>query len=148
MEKIKVYKSDMGIAKFFLIFGIIFTIMAGAFVVKYLIAGFDTRFFEGNWSFVFFTFQGILFIIMGASVLYSRKYFIEWDEKEIRYLLPGNKKPEVIRFDDIISVNIRLFQIEIMVASGIKTIHLDNLQFEDLRKVKEVFENLNQVNHR
>mgnify|MGYP000014696627 CR=1 FL=1 len=142
MEKIKVYKSGMFIAKFFLVFGIIFTLFAAAFVVKYLIAGFDTRFLEGNWSFVFFSFQGILFIIMGASALYGRKYFIEWDDNEIRYLLPGNKKPEVIRFDDIISVNIRLFQIEIMVSSGIKTIQLDNLRFEDLRKVKEIFENL------
>lgn len=125
-----------------MIFGIVFTLLAGACVVKYLITGFDTRLLEGNWSFVFFTFQGILFIIMGASVLLNRKYFIEWDENEIRYFLPDTKKIETIRFDDIITVNIRLFQIEIMVPSGIKTIKLDTLQFEDLRKVKEKFENL------
>jgi hypothetical protein len=89
-----------------------------------------------------FTIQGILFILIGGSYLKSRKYFIEWDEKELRFLLPDNKGVETIKIDEIQSVSIKLFEIELKLKNGTRTLNLENLQFEDIKKIKEKFEPL------
>ena len=49
------------------------------------------------------------------------------------------KRAEVIKLDEIESVNIKLFEIELILKNGIKTIKLDNLEFEDIRRIKERF---------
>lgn len=142
MERIKVFKGKNGMAKFLVIFGIIFTLLGLALFVRYSIAGFNFHFPSGDWNSVFFTIQGILFIIMGGSYLNSRKYFIEWDEKELRFLLPDNRGVETIIIDDIISVSIKLFEIELNMKTGVRTLNLENLQFEDIKKIKAKFESL------
>ena len=75
----------------------------------------------------------------------SRKYFIEWDEDELRYLLPATKKLEAIKFADIHSVRVKLFEIELQLAEGTRNLDLSNLQFKDLKKIKERFESLKGV---
>jgi hypothetical protein len=77
---------------------------------------------------------------MGGAYLKSRKYFIEWDEKELRFLLPDNKRVEAIKIDEIESVRIKLFEIELKMKIGVRTLNLENLQFEDIKKIKEKFE--------
>jgi hypothetical protein len=57
-------------------------------------------------------------------------------------ILPDTKKIEAIKFEQIQSISIRLFEIELKLANYTRTINLDNLQFEDLRKVKEKFERI------
>ena len=96
---------------------------------------------------MFFTVQGLLFVIMGYSNLKNRKYYIEWDDKELRFLLPDTKKVESVPFSEIISVNIKLFEIEITLKDSIRTLNLDNLEFEDLKKVKKKFEDLSLINN-
>jgi hypothetical protein len=76
---------------------------------------------------------------MGWSFIRNQKYYMEWDDREIRYLLPYTKRAEVIKLDEIESVNIKLFEIELILKNGIKTIKLDNLEFEDIRRIKERF---------
>ncbi len=142
MERIRIYKIYTGLSRFFLIFGSIFTLFGLLLLIKFLINGFNTQLLSGNWSSVIFTFQGILFVIMGYSNLKNRKYFIEWDDNEIRFLLPGYKNPETIRIYDIQSVCISLFEIELKLANKTRILKLDNLQFEDIRKVKEKFERI------
>jgi hypothetical protein len=142
MERIKVFKGKNGLAKFLVFFGIFFTLAGLALFAKYAIAGFNLHFPSGDWNSVMFTFQGILFIIMGGSYLKSRKYFIEWDEKEIRFLLPDNRGVETIKIDDIKSVSIKLFEIELDMKTGVRTLNLENLQFEDIKKIKEKFEKI------
>ena len=146
MERIRIFRGSPALAKFLLGFGCFLTLFGLVVTVKLIIDGFDTHFPSGHWSFVLFTFQGILFIIMGWSYLKSRKYFIEWDDKEIRYLLPYTKKTESVKIDDIRSVNTRLFEIELKLINGWKTVNLDNLEFEDIKKIKERFSSLGQTN--
>ena len=136
MERIKVFRGKEWLAKFFVVFGILYTLIALGLLIKYAIAGFDFHFPSGGWSSVMFFFQGILFIIMGFASLKSRKYFIEWDEKEMRFFLPGTKVVDTIIIDDIKSVNIKLFEIGLELTNGPKKINLENLEFEDIRKIK------------
>ena len=76
---------------------------------------------------------------MGWSFVNSRKYFIQWDENELNYLLPDTKKIRTIRLNDIQSVNIKLFEIVVDLKEGRGTISLENLEFEDIKKIKEKF---------
>jgi hypothetical protein len=142
MERIRVSKGYPGIAKFFLIFGIIFTVLGLFLLINSLINGFNIQFPSGDWNSILFPIQGIFFILLGYSSLKSRKYFIEWDENELRFLLPDTKKPEAIKFDEIQSVIIKLYEIELILPNSTRTLKLDNLQFEDLRKVKDKFEGM------
>jgi hypothetical protein len=142
MERIRVFKGRTGLAKFFVIFGIIYTLSGLALFTKYLTMGFNFSFPSGDWNSVFFVFQGILFIIMGYAFLNRRKYFIEWDDKEMRFLLPGAKAVDSVIIDDIKSVNIRLFEIEMELKNGTRKINLENLEFEDIRKIKGKLEKL------
>jgi len=142
MERIKVYKGKEWLAKFFVVFGILYTLIALGLLIKYSSAGFDFHFPSGNWNFVLFFLQGILLVIMGVASLKSRKYFIEWDDKEMRFFLPGAKVVDSVIIDDIESVNIRLFEIELELKNGLKKINLENLEFEDIRKIKGKFEKL------
>jgi hypothetical protein len=142
MERIRVSKVYPGLAKFFMIFGIIFSILGFSLLIKSLIRGFNVQFPSGDWNSVTFAIQGLLFILLGYSNLKSGKYFIEWDDNELRFLLPDTRKVEVIKFDQIQSVIIRLFEIELKLTNSTRTLNLDNLQFEDLRKVKDKFEHI------
>lgn len=140
MTRINVFKTSTSLSKFFIVFGAIFTTLGIALLIKAIINGFDTRFLEGNWNSVLFTFQGLLFILMGVGNLSVRKYYIEWDENELKFFLPDTKIVETIKLSDIISVSIRLFEIELTLSDRTRTLDLSNLQFEDLKKIKEKFE--------
>jgi hypothetical protein len=146
MERIRVSKVYPGVAKFFLIFGIIFSALGVFLLINSLIKGFNLRFPSGDWDSILFPIQGIFFILLGYSSLNSRKYFIEWDDNELRFLLPDTKKPEAIKFDQIQSVYIKLYEIELELSNSTRTLKLDNLQFEDLRKVKDKFEDIAKIN--
>ena len=61
--------------------------------------------------------------------------------------MPDTKKVESVPFSEIISVNIKLFEIEITLKDSIRTLNLDNLEFEDLKKVKKKFEDLSLINN-
>jgi len=146
MERIKVFKGKDGLAKFFVIFGIFFTLIGLTLFIKNIITGFNFHFPSGDWNSVLFIFQGILFIIMGASYLKNRKYFIEWDDRELRFLLPDTKVVETVKIAEIQSVNIKLFEIELKLINGFKNLNLENLQFEDIKKIKEKFEKIQTTN--
>jgi hypothetical protein len=147
MTRINVFKTSTFLAKFFIVFGAFFTIIGILLLIKALINGFNTKFPSGDWNSVLFTFQGLLFIIMGAGNLSVRKYYIEWDDNELQFLLPDTKKLETIKLGDIISVTIRLFEIELKLPDKTRTLDLSNLQFGDLKKIKEKFENIKLINN-
>ncbi|HOB83558.1 MAG TPA: hypothetical protein PK521_06640 [Bacteroidales bacterium] len=139
MERIRIFKGSPVFGKFYIIFGAFFALTGIVVTAINLTGGFDERLNGGDWSFVLFILQGILISIMGWSFIRNQKYYMEWDDREIRYLLPYTKRAEVIKLDEIESVNIKLFEIELILKNGIKTIKLDNLEFEDIRRIKERF---------
>jgi hypothetical protein len=146
MERIRVFKVLKGLAMFFIIFGTIFTILGFSLFIKSLISGFNTKFPSGDWNSVIFTLEGPLFILMGYLNLKNKKYYIEWDDKELRFLLPDTKQVETILFSEIDSVKIKLFEIELKLTDSVRTLNLDNLEFEDLKRVKKKFEDLSLTN--
>jgi hypothetical protein len=142
MTRINVFKTSTSFYRLFIILGSIFAVLGVLLIIKALINGFNIKFPSGDWNSVFYTIQGLLFIIMGAGNLSVRKYYIEWDDNELKFLLPDTKKIETIKLGDIISVTIRLFEIELKLPDKTRTLDLNNLQFEDLKKIKEKFENI------
>ena len=145
MERIRVYKVLKGLAKFFIIFGAVFTILGLSLIIKSTISGFNFRLLSGDWNSVIFLFQGILFISIGYFNLKNEKYFIEWDTHELRFFLPDRKIIETIKLSEIKSVEIRLFEIEIRMPDTVRTINLENLEFEDLRRVKKKIEEISKL---
>ena len=146
MTRINVFRTSKLFSRLFIILGCLFTIIGILLFIKSLSDGFDTRFPSGDWNSVTFIVQGLLFVAMGIGNLMVKKYFIEWDEIELRFLLPNSKKIEVINLTDIISVEIKLYEIQLNLQDRVRTLDLNNLQFEDLRKIKEHFESLNKKN--
>jgi hypothetical protein len=142
MERINVFKVRTKLAIFFLITGIIFTILAISLVIYSVIQGFNTNLLGGDWIWVLFTIEGVLFFLIGYSNIKNKKYYIEWDEKEIRCFLPGTKIPDIIKFDQIESSTISLYQIELKLANEIKILNLETFQFEDIKRIKQMFENM------
>jgi len=148
MTRINVFKTWTFLSKFFIIFGGILAILGILLLTKALINGFSTRFPSGDWNSVLFTLQGLLFIFMGAGNLSVRKYYIEWDDIDLKFLLPDTRKPETIKLGDIISVTVRLFEIELKLPDKTRTFDLSNLQFEDLKKIKEKFEEIKRIKNK
>jgi hypothetical protein len=145
MEKIYLKKSS-------LVFGVSAIILSAAnmiFGINLLIkesnmpAGTES---DGMIHASFMILQGIIFIIWGSIYLYNRKYYISWTEKEIELLLPGAKKVEIIQVNEINSVNVRLFEVELSVSGEIRKIDLNSLNDRDLAKAKSFFGKINSNN--
>jgi len=142
MTRINVYKIPTVFSKFFVVFGITFTMIGIILLITASINGFDTQFPSGDWNSVIFIIQGMLFIVMGAGYLAVRKYYIEWDDNELRFLLPDTKKTESILLKDITSVTIKLFEVKLEMKDSTRTLDLNSLQFEDLKQIKAKFEEI------
>jgi hypothetical protein len=142
MTRINVFKNPTAMVRFFIIFGGLFTIIGIFLLIKAFNNGFNTNFQNGDWNSVLYTFLGGIFIIKGVEDLYVKKYYIEWDDNELRLLLPDNKTLETIILSDINHVNIRLFKIEFKLKDKTRLINLGNLRYKDLRKIKEKFEEI------
>lgn len=142
MTRINIFRSSTFLSKFFIGFGSGLSIIGILLLVKALINGFNVKLLSGDWSYVLFTVQGLLLLLVGSWNLAVRKYFIEWDDVELRFLLPDTRRLDTIKIDQIISVTIRLFEIEIKLKDKTKVLDLNNLQFEDIKKIKEKFEDL------
>ena len=128
--------------RFFIIFGGLFIISGIFLLTKVFNNGFNTNFQNGDWNSIIFTCLGIIFLIKGGEDLLVRKYYIEWDDKEIRLFLPDTKNLETISLSDIGHINIKLFKIELRLRDKTRLINLSNLRYKDLRKIKEKFEEL------
>lgn len=95
-----------------------------------------------DWNVIAFTLQGILFILLGYLNLRSEKYFIEWDDNQLNYLLPNSSKVATISFSEIRSITIKLFEIHLELEESNKIINLDNLQFQHIKALKQKFEQI------
>ena len=96
MERLKVYKVKRGYLNFLVVFGSIFLIIGLWLIIKSVIQKTNLE-----WNSITFSLQGIIFIIMGYMNLRSEKYFIEWDDTQVKYLLPNTNRIERINFSEI-----------------------------------------------
>jgi hypothetical protein len=86
-----VFRTSKLFSRLFIILGCLFAIIGILLFINSLSDGFDTRFPSGDWNSVIFIVQGLLFVAMGVGNLMVKKYFIEWDEIELRFLLHDTK---------------------------------------------------------
>ncbi|HOK61260.1 MAG: hypothetical protein WBJ36_07780 [Tenuifilum sp.] len=145
MERIQIYKKQKGLEIYVKIFGLLFILFGMTFLIKSLMNGDKTDFNQGDWNYLFYiiqVIQGAALFALGYSNKKNEKLFIEWDEKEMRYLLSKNKTIEKIKFEDIRKVTIQLYEIKIELPSTEKVLNLKNIQYNELKKIKEKFEEL------
>jgi len=129
--------------KIILIYGVLLFIFVMGFLIYSLINDPGTKSLSGNWNYILLALQGVLFSAMGYMQLRYDRYFIEWNDSEIRYLLPKQKNIEHINIVDIDSVVIKLSEIQIHMGRETKTIPLSNLQYAELKRIKNKFEEIN-----
>lgn len=142
MERIKIFKRKKEIELFYIIFGLLSLTLGITILIKSLRIGFKTDFFEGGWNAVIYCLQGIIFFIIGLLSRKNEKYFIEWNNKELRYLFPKNKLVETIKLSEIKGVEIDTLEINIELSEGGKKLNLDNIQYKEVRKIKEIFKEI------
>ncbi|NLJ38992.1 MAG: hypothetical protein GX432_09570 [Candidatus Atribacteria bacterium] len=145
MERIQIYKKQKGLEIYVKIFGLLFILFGMTFLIKSLMNGDKTDFNQGDRNYLFYiiqVIQGAALFALGYSNKKNEKLFIEWDEKEMRYLLSKNKTIEKIKFEDIRKVTIQLYEIKIELPSTEKVLNLKNIQYNELKKIKEKFEEL------
>jgi hypothetical protein len=134
MERIKIYKAKKGFTMFLIVFGSIL------FLIGFLLS-FNS--IKGSTNIdchlIGFMVQGFFFIFLGYLSLRSGKYFIEWDESQMRYLLPSGKNIETIVFAEIENIRIELYEIHLEFEDNEKTLNLENLQFEQIKSLKQKF---------
>lgn len=138
MERFKVYNVKKRLSYFLIVFGgVLLTISFLTWINTNL-----TGSVFSNWNLLSFALQGSIFIFIGYWNLRSEKYFIEWDNEKLNYFLPKNKSVESITIAEIKHISINLFEINLKFENTEKTINLDNLQFREIRKIKEKFEEI------
>lgn len=141
MTRVKLFKTPKVYGKFAIGFGVIILLIGIFSFIKFITGEFNTEVFSGDWTSVLNLINGLLFIAMGIYNLRNRKYFIEWNDKQIRFRLPNTKKVESIEFSKIQSVDVKLFEIELHLPNETQKFDLNSLHYDDLKKIKAKFEN-------
>lgn len=142
MTHIQVYKYSKALSRLGIGFGCVLLFFGIFSFTKHWSNGFDTRFPSGDWNSVLNIIQGLLFVSFGAINLFNKKYFIEWNEDELRFKLPDTKQLEVIKCNDIEDVNIGLFEIELQLTDQKRTLDINYLNYEGLKTIKSKFKSI------
>lgn len=136
MERIQVIRGSRFLSWFLIVFGILVVLMS---ITEIILVK------NGRPARIILLVQSLLLIVMGTMAIRNRRYYIEWDEHRMNYFLPSAQKVESVSFSEIKSVTIRLFEIEIITPEGKKILNLDNMRFEELKKLKAKFEQLQEL---
>ncbi len=140
METIKFYKVKTKWLKWY------FTIGTAEFVTGILLFVFvdwkdDTHWLDISFPFLI-TIQGIMFIMFTFHYKKWDSYFFSWDDDKLEFLLPKSKESKSIQITEINDIKIHPKVIAIKTSSDEVSINLDNVQFHELKKIKEKFEKI------
>ena len=144
MERINLFKIKKNFIKVFVGFGIIFILLGLIILLSALNVGFNYSFFGGYWNSIIYIVQGIIFILLGFYQLKYKNYFVEWDEKEIRYFIKGEKQIRHIEISEIKSIDIKQNKIVIQISKHEEKIEIEFelVEYNTLTKIKKKFEEL------
>ena len=142
MERVNIYKVNKTVAFALLIIGAFFLVTGIGILIETKFAVFHTTLSMINWSPLIFMVQGILFAFLGYMNLRSGKYYFQWDDQALTWHLPGNRQAETVQLADIRGVDIHLYAIRLELADGSTTISLDNINYKELRRIKEKLEEI------
>lgn len=140
MERISYYKGNRAQNIFLISIGILalFIGIAGIFGKVFSINWLNEDF--GTLNIISFLSLGALYLFLYFTINKRRQKFIEWDNKLIRYRLPGTKVTELIKVDDIEKVKIEIFGISLQLKDlSSRQINLEGLDFKDIKLVKAFF---------
>ncbi|MBW6497761.1 MAG: hypothetical protein K0B09_05195 [Bacteroidales bacterium] len=144
MTHIPIYKFNYKTVKVFGWFGFIIFLTGLIFLIRYLTvpgsreSGLELPFL------VIVPGQGLLAINIALNSLKNRRYYIEWDDEQIRYWQPRGKEPEFINKTEVVSVEIKNLEVLIRLTDGEKKFNLKHLFFPERKQIREMFEALNQ----
>ena len=125
--------------------GIIFLLVVFLGLIKHISDGRIFDFLSGGLTLLFQGIQVIFFIVFGVYNLKNDKYYIEWDDQQVRFFLPQTKQLEVINIEDIQSIEVRLFEIELQLEDQNHALDLNTMQDKALKQVKAKFKALQEI---
>jgi hypothetical protein len=141
MERVEIYKPMKDWNKVRIYLGLVFLCLGLYFLIHYLRS--DHKIDLVNWIFIVaLSLQGLHSFLYGYLRLKEKRRFIEWDDKEIRYLLLTDQSIGTITISDIQAVTFKLLEISIKLNGSEKRLQLEGIVYQDLKKVKELFERI------
>lgn len=89
----------------------------------------------------------IALIIVGFSSIFVwivnnkyRHFYIEWDDKKLRFRSPDSPQTQTIAIHDVIKASIQQQKLELTLNDdSVKSLNLEGIGFEDLQKIKTQF---------
>lgn len=103
-RRFQVYKTNSKGNRIWLILMLVMSI-AGLLGILIILISDNPKFLQLEiFSYILLLWQGILGIFIARNNLKNLKYFVSWDDNEIQYLLPKNKEIQIIKIQDIQSV--------------------------------------------
>ncbi|MBZ9652823.1 hypothetical protein [Psychroflexus montanilacus] len=148
MTRVKAFKTQKVFSKLMIGFGVLFLLVGIFAIVKLFIGKSGTESSSVDWTGFLQGFQGLFFIVLGTYNLRNEKYYIEWDEQQLRFFLPQTKQLEVIHFEDIQTIQVKLFEIQLQLKDKNYTLDLNTMEDEALKQVKAKFKDLQQNQNR
>jgi hypothetical protein len=143
MERVYLYKVFQNrYAKFFYAFSFLLLLYGLFFLVRIHFFKIDSSAFGSITSLSLISLQGLITLIQYLLALKNGTYYIEWNDREINYLMPNSKKIETIELNDIRSINVRLFEVYIGLSDSERVIRFENLEYATLIRIKDKFEEI------
>lgn len=143
MERVYLYKVFQNrYAKFFYAFSFLLLLYGLFFLVRIQFLKIDSSAFGSTTSLSLISLQGLITLIQFLLALKNGTYYIEWNDREINYLMPNSKKIETIELNDIRSINVRLYEVYIGLSDSERVIRFENLEYATLIRIKDKFEEI------
>jgi len=143
MERIYLYKVFRNrFAKYFYMLGLLMFVYGAVFLVRLFIMDLQFDAFGSRTSLTFIAFQGLVVILQYAIALRNTRYFIEFGDNCINYLLPKQCSPEAIQLQDVNEIETKLNEVVIHLPEGQNTLRFDNVEYKVLKQIKQRFEEL------
>lgn len=93
------------------------------------------------WFLAILAVTGIVVMIYGYRKAQENRFFIQWDDDKITWLLPGQTSEETLSIRNISDIEIKHFSAEItMQDNRTFKLNLENFLYKDLQKAKKKME--------
>lgn len=142
-RRFQVYKTNSKGNRIWLILMLVMSI-AGLLGILIILISDNPKFLKLEiFSYILLLWQGILGIFLARNNLKNLKYFVSWDDNEIQYLLPKNKEIQIIKIQDIQSVEKTNQEFRIVLKNNeIKNFSFIYFYFPTRQTILDYFETL------
>lgn len=142
-RRFQVYKTNSKGNRIWLILMLVMSI-AGLLGILIILISNNPKFLKLEiFSYILLLWQGILGIFLARNNLKNLKYFVSWDDNEIQYLLPKNKEIQIIKIQDIQSVEKTNQEFRIVLKNNeIKNFSFIYFYFPTRQTILDYFETL------